>query len=158
MTKPFARILPFILALAAAGAAQGQSDDQPRYVASRALSAMATGLPGGGVSAPVPTGPGATVVVVRRDKSGEVEVHRRFNDEIVVRSGHAAVLIGAKVEGGRETAPGEWRGGTIVGGQLYDLSPGDVLWIPAGLAHQAIVPKGRVFEYLAIKFEVKPAP
>ena len=31
--------------------------------------------------------------------------------------------------------PGEWRGGTLEGGSFYRLSPGDVLWIPAGQPH-----------------------
>jgi mannose-6-phosphate isomerase-like protein (cupin superfamily) len=64
------------------------------------------------------------------------------------------VLIGQKLDGGQETAPNEWRGGTIVGGKIYSLGPGDVLWIPAGLPHQ-ITPKGGDFLYLSVKFEVK---
>ena len=130
------------------------AEDQPRYVASKDLSAM---LANGALSAPAPTGPGAIVLIARRDKTGDVEIHTKLNDELVARSGHASVLIGDKVEGAKETAPNELRGGTIVGGKAYELAPGDVLWIPAGLGHQVIVPKGGSFEYLAVKFEAKAA-
>ena len=148
-------------ALAAAGLAfalianGAQADDQPHYVASKDLSAM---LVNGALSAPVPTGAGAIVLIAHRDKTGDVEIHTKLNDELVARSGHASVLIGAKVEGAKETAPNELRGGTIVGGKTYELAPGDVIWIPAGLGHQVIVPAGGAFEYLAVKFEAKAAP
>jgi mannose-6-phosphate isomerase-like protein (cupin superfamily) len=138
-------------ALIAGGA---QAEDQPRYVASKDLSAM---LANGALSAPVPTGLGAVVLVAHRDKTGDVEIHTKLNDELVARSGRASVLIGAKVEGAKETAPNELRGGTIVGGKTYELAPGDVIWIPAGLGHQVIVPKGGSFEYLAVKFDAKAA-
>jgi hypothetical protein len=64
----------------------------------------------------------------------------------------------SKFEGAKEIAPNELRGGTIVGGRTFELSPGDVLWIPAGMGHQVVVPKGGSFDYLAVKFEAKPAP
>jgi mannose-6-phosphate isomerase-like protein (cupin superfamily) len=145
--------LAAILTLAAAGAARGE--DQPRHVAAKDITGL---IPKGAFSAPAPTGPGAVVIVAHRDATGEVEIHTRMNDEFVVRSGRASVLIGAKVEGAKETGPGELRGGTIVGGRTYELGPGDLLWIPAGMGHQVIVPKGGAFDYLAVKFEAKPAP
>jgi quercetin dioxygenase-like cupin family protein len=55
------------------------------------------------------------------------------------------------VTGNRQTAPGEFRGGTISGGRDYQLAPGDILWIPAGAPHQ-VTPKGGDFRYLAFKF------
>jgi uncharacterized RmlC-like cupin family protein len=68
------------------------------------------------------------------------------------------VRVGASVSGNRQTAPGEWRGGAMEGGSFYNLSPGDVLWIPAGRPHQTLVAKGASFSYLAFKFEARPAP
>ena len=106
--------------------------------------------------APVPTGPGATILMVRRDRDGDVEVHEHLNDEFVVQAGHAVVRVGGTVSGNHQTAPGEWRGGTIADGSLYHLSPGDVLWIPAGQPHQTLISKGGSFTYLAFKFEAKP--
>jgi len=141
------------LSLFAAGAAG--AEDQVHYVAAKDLGGL---IPKGAPGAVVPTGPGATVLVAHRDKTGEVEVHTKFNDELFVRAGKASFLIGPKVEGAKETAPNELRGGTIVGGQIYPLAPGDVLWIPAGFGHQIILPPGGSFDYLAVKFEAKPAP
>lgn len=100
----------------------------------------------------LPTGAGGPVVVVaRREQPGEAEVHDGFNDIFVAHSGRASVLVGGKIEGQRQTAPGEWRGGKITGAETYELAPGDVLWIPAGLPHQVIVPKGSAFTYMAFK-------
>ncbi len=139
------------LALLAAGAAR--AEDQVQYVAAKDLGAL---IPKDALSASVPTGAGATVLVAHRDRTGDVEVHTRVNDELVVRSGKASILIGPTVEGAKQTAPDELRGGTIAGGKTYPLAPGDVIWIPAGLGHQIIVPAGGSFDYLAIKFDAKP--
>jgi mannose-6-phosphate isomerase-like protein (cupin superfamily) len=103
-------------------------------------------------TSPLPTGPrGPAVILARREQTGEVEMHENFNDVLVVRDGRASVLVGGKVEGQRQATPGEWRGGKISGAESYALAPGDVLWIPAGLPHQVIVPKGGAFTYMAFK-------
>jgi mannose-6-phosphate isomerase-like protein (cupin superfamily) len=100
----------------------------------------------------LPTGPGgATVLIVRRDKTGDVEVHDKLCDVLVAQTGKASILIGGTVTGNHEVAPGEWRGGKITGGALHDFSPGDVVWIPAGLPHLILV-KSPSFTYLAMKF------
>jgi mannose-6-phosphate isomerase-like protein (cupin superfamily) len=100
----------------------------------------------------LPTGPqGATVLMVRRDRTGDVEVHDRLCDVLVAQTGHASIVIGGKVTGNRQIAPGEWRGGKITGGTTHDFSPGDVVWIPAGLPHLIVV-KSKSFTYLAMKF------
>jgi mannose-6-phosphate isomerase-like protein (cupin superfamily) len=139
-----------------AGAALAQAPDEGRYVSAADLAASVAKVgPSGSINAPVPTGPGAIVLVVRREAMGEVEVHDKMNDEFVVQSGHAQVLVGGKVVGARQTAPGEWRGGVVTGGRTYDLGPGDVLWIPAGSPHQVLAPKAGPFLYLAVKFEAK---
>ena len=147
--KTFAAICAFTLL--AAGAAR--AEDQVRYVAAKDVGAV---IPKGDLSGPLPTGPGATVLAAHRDKTGDVEIHTKLNDELVVRAGKASILIGPKVEGAKETVPNELRGGAIVGGQTWALAPGDVIWIPAGLGHQVIVPPGGSFDYLVVKFEAKP--
>ena len=143
--------------LALTGVASAQIPGEgTRMTAAELAAAVAKVGPSGSVNAPVPTGPGATVLIVRRDAAGEVEVHDKVNDEFVVQSGHASVRVGGKVEGARQTAPGEWRGGVITGGKLHALGPGDVLWIPAGSPHQVLAPKSGPFLYLAVKFDAKP--
>jgi mannose-6-phosphate isomerase-like protein (cupin superfamily) len=145
--------------LLAAGLASGttaRAADAPHHVQAAKLKAMVATTKDGVIIAPVPTGAGATVLMVRRDRDGDVEVHEHLNDEFVVQAGHAVVRVGGTVSGNRQTAPGEWRGGTITDGSFYHLSPGDVLWIPAGQPHQTLVGKGGSFSYLAVKFEAKP--
>lgn len=142
--------------LALGGAALAEAPDEGGYVPAGKLRANVAKTADGLATFAIPTGPGATVLMVRRQKDGEVEVHTKLNDEFVAHDGHASVRVGGRVEGNRETAPGEWRGGTVTGGRTYQLSPGDVLWIPAGAPHQVLVPKGGSFSYLAFKFEAKP--
>lgn len=104
----------------------------------------------------VPTGGVAPVIMVRRDADGEVELHEVMNDVFVAHAGRATILIGGSAAGQRETAPTEWRGGTISGAREYRVGAGDVLWIPAGLPHQVRVAKGDTFSYVAIKIANRP--
>jgi len=154
MKTPMLAGLLLATALAAAGAAAAQGGEGV-YVPSGQIDALVAKPADGLATAPVPAGPGTTVLAARRTADGQVEVHMKLNDEFVVRAGHATVLVGGKVEGNRETAPGEWRGGKVTGARAYRLGPGDVLWIPAGAPHQTLVPKGTAFSYLAFKFEAK---
>jgi len=140
--------------LVLAGSAAAQTGDGVYVPAAKIAASVAT-TKDGAATAPVPAGPGTTILAAHRDADGQVEVHVKLNDEIVVQSGRATFLVGGKVEGNKETAPGEWRGGKISGAKAYAMGPGDVLWIPAGAPHQALVPKGGDFRYLAFKFEAK---
>jgi mannose-6-phosphate isomerase-like protein (cupin superfamily) len=96
-------------------------------------------------------GPGANVFVIRREGSGETEVHMAFNDIYVVKSGHARITVGGQVTGNRETAPTEWRGGDISGGTDYELAAGDVLFIPAGIPHKTFVSPKQSLTYVLVK-------
>jgi mannose-6-phosphate isomerase-like protein (cupin superfamily) len=137
-----------------AAPATGPALDEGHYVSAGHLAHMTGKTKEGLAIAPVPTGPGATMLEAKRDRPGLVELHAHQNDEFVVQSGHAIVRVGGKVTGNHQTGPGEWRGGTIEGGHAYQMAPGDVLWIPAGSPHQ-VTPKGGVFRYLAIKFDAR---
>lgn len=101
----------------------------------------------------LPTGSqGPVAVAVRREKSGEVEMHESFHDIFIAQSGRASVLVGGETEGQSQTKPSEWLGGTISEAETYEFEPGDVIWIPAGIPHQMIVPKGGTINYLAFKY------
>ncbi len=123
------------LIVAASGRTAAAQTAESVYVPASQISALVMKTTQGVATAKVPTGPGTTLLAVRRMADGEVEVHTRLNDEFVVKSGHATVLVGGKVEGNHQTAPGEWRGGKVTGATAYVLGPGDVLWIPAGAPH-----------------------
>jgi mannose-6-phosphate isomerase-like protein (cupin superfamily) len=145
------------LALAvAAGAAAAQPAGVGVYVPAAKLAGLVAKTKDGVATTPVPTGPGTILLVSHRDAEGQVEVHKQLNDEFVVQKGTASVLVGGKVEGNKETAPGEWRSGKISGATTYAVGPGDVLWIPAGAPHQVVGPKGG-FTYLAFKFPAQAA-
>lgn len=109
-----------------------------------------------GVANPIlPTGPGGLFLAVRRDATGDAELHAKHHDQFIVEKGKASVIVGGTLEGQRQTADNEWRGGKITGGRTYDLAPGDTLFIPAGQPHQVIVPAGGDVLYLVAKFETK---
>jgi mannose-6-phosphate isomerase-like protein (cupin superfamily) len=148
------KLVPAIgLTLAVAGAAAAQPGAKPMYVQSKDIDAMVAKTKDGLASAKLPTGnPNHVTMVAHREADGEVEVHTKLADEIIVRTGHAQIKVGGKVSAQRQTAPDEFRGGTITGGQVFDLSPGDAIWIPVGQPHQMLVPKGGQITYTAAKF------
>ncbi len=92
-----------------------------------------------------------TSMVARRDQNGEPEVHADWNDIFIAQDGEATLIHGGKVEGGHETAPGETRGGKIVGGKEQKLAAGDMAIIPAGMPHQTNPTPGKPFTYMVIK-------
>ena len=92
-----------------------------------------------------------TYLLVHRDSTGEAEVHRDWADVMVVRSGAATVETGGTLAGGRETAPGETRGGDLRGAEPHPIAVGDVLVIPAGIPHRVVVRRGRPVTYLVFK-------
>jgi mannose-6-phosphate isomerase-like protein (cupin superfamily) len=137
-------------AAALAGAALAQGDGTVFHRSGAELRAAVAHTKDGLLVSPLPTGT-ATVVMVRRERTGEIELHKGQNDVFVAHDGHATVIIGETVTGNREVSPGEWRGGTMTGGKPYPMAPGDVLWIPAGLPHQ-VVPTAGGFNYVAFKY------
>jgi mannose-6-phosphate isomerase-like protein (cupin superfamily) len=140
-------------ALAIAGAATAQAaNDKPVYVPSKDVDALVAKTKNGLATAKIPSGSNVTVLLAHRQVDGEVEVHKKLSDEIIVRSGHARIRIGGAVTGQRQTAPDEFRGGTMTGGQVFDLNPGDTVYVPVGQPHQVLVPKGGDIVYFAAKY------
>jgi mannose-6-phosphate isomerase-like protein (cupin superfamily) len=142
--------------LIASWSAQADEGKTANYTSAAEIKASIAKTVGGVSVHPIKTDSSTPVIVARRDGPGEVEVHLKQNDVVVAQEGKVTVLIGEKVEGNREVAPNEWRGGKIVGGKSYTLTAGDVLWIPAGLGHLMTVQPGGSFSYLVVKSEVKP--
>jgi mannose-6-phosphate isomerase-like protein (cupin superfamily) len=146
-------IVAFGAALALGGAAMAQTSAHPIYVSAKDLDAMVAKTKDGLASAKLPTGsPDHVMMIAHRTADGEVEVHTKLADEIVVRSGHAKIKVGGKVSAQRQTAPNEFRGGTISGGEVFDLMPGDAIYIPVGQPHQVLVKKGEQITYTAAKY------
>lgn len=139
------RLLPLMLLAAASGAGTVQ------HAPADALAAAVTTTKDGVAVHTVFADPAANTVFVRRDTSGVVERHARLNDVMIARTGAVTMILGGRIEGGAETAPGEWRGGRIVGGRRQRFQAGDMLWIPAGVPHQMILPASSSFTYAVVK-------
>lgn len=89
--------------------------------------------------------------LVRRKVSGKPEVHARWNDLMIIRSGTGAIITGDSLVGSTYRAPGERAGGHF--GKRYEIAlhAGDVIRIPAAVPHQVIVSAKEPLEYLLIK-------
>jgi len=70
-----------------------------------------------------------------RDKAGMVEVHDEDADIMYVLEGEATIVTGGRLLDGKETAPGEFRGTNLDGGETRQIRKGDVVIIPAGMPH-----------------------
>ena len=71
----------------------------------------------------------------RREKSGMVEVHELDTDIIYVLDGTATIVTGGKSNDAKQTAPNEFRGTSVEGGETRDLKKGDIIIIPKGTPH-----------------------
>ena len=71
----------------------------------------------------------------RRDQPGMAEVHDLDTDLIHVLEGSATFVTGGRAVDLKNTAPDEWRGASIEGGETRVLGPGDVIIVPAGVPH-----------------------
>ncbi|HMC93048.1 MAG TPA: hypothetical protein VKI45_11365 [Allosphingosinicella sp.] len=155
VSKGIARRLRIVVAacavLSLTGAAPPEAGRKGETVTAARLGAMVTTTADGLVTHAPFDDPAARTLIVRRDRMGQVEVHDLLNDVVVVQAGTAMLMTGGRAEGALATAPGEWRGGTIVGGERRALAPGDVAWIPAGVPHQLVVAPGGSFTYIVVK-------
>jgi len=75
------------------------------------------------------------VLTARRDRPGEVEVHRLDTDIVYVLKGTATFVTGGTVVDAKHTAPNETRGRSIQGGTPHHLGPEDIIIIPHGVPH-----------------------
>ena len=79
--------------------------------------------------------PNYIVLGSHRDKQGGVEVHDKETDVIYMVDGTATFVTGGTMIGGKDTTPGQHLGTSIEGGETHELSPGDVIVVPAGTPH-----------------------
>ncbi|HLH04689.1 MAG TPA: hypothetical protein VKX25_18120 [Bryobacteraceae bacterium] len=90
-------------------------------------------------------------LLAKRVETGSSELHEHDADVFVMESGDCQIVTGGKIIGGRSTGPGEIRGRSIEGGTKHELRAGDVIHIPAGVAHQMLVKKGTPIVYFVVK-------
>jgi glc operon protein GlcG len=86
----------------------------------------------------------------RRIAPGQAEVHTRETDIIYVLKGEATFVTGGTSINPQEVAPNEFRGSHIEGGDIRNLSKGDIIIVPAGTPHWFKEVRGE-FHYYVVK-------
>ena len=154
-------------AVGVSGGASAQNDEEIATAGANAISSGATAstsvpsveyFPGTAVAAAFSAGSvlfngnGANYQVhtSRRVEPGLAEVHTRETDVIYVQDGQATFVTGGSAVDLKQTAPDEYRGARIDGGQTRTLSKGDVIIVPAGVPHWFKQISGE-FHYYVVK-------
>jgi mannose-6-phosphate isomerase-like protein (cupin superfamily) len=91
------------------------------------------------------------VLLVRRTKPGEAEVHMALTDVWYVIDGTGMLVTGGNAVDAKTTAPGELRGSGISGGIPRRIGKGDIIDIPAGVPHWVSKIDGKELVYLTVK-------
>jgi uncharacterized RmlC-like cupin family protein len=92
----------------------------------------------------------------RAKSSASAELHKNWADLYYVLDGEVTIRYGDRLEGGKEGADGEVRGGEIVGKVTRQkLVAGDVASAPAGVPHFWEVENGKSVTYLTVKLGKK---
>jgi mannose-6-phosphate isomerase-like protein (cupin superfamily) len=90
-------------------------------------------------------------ILVRRTTSSQPEVHARWDDVVLVRSGTGAIETGDSLVGSTYRAPGERAGGKLTKSSQLIVRAGDIVRIPAAVPHAFIVAGTEPLEYMVIK-------
>ncbi len=75
------------------------------------------------------------VQISRRTEMGMSEVHDKETDTFYILSGSATLVTGGEMIGSKPTAPGQYRGTGLTGGETHHLTKGDVMVVPARTPH-----------------------
>ena len=92
-----------------------------------------------------------TFMIAHREGPGQAEWHETQADIFFVQSGSATLVYGGSLTDGKTTQPHEMRAASIAGGVEKKLSAGDVVTIPAKVAHLLKVDAGKEFTYFVVK-------
>jgi mannose-6-phosphate isomerase-like protein (cupin superfamily) len=101
--------------------------------------------------------PGHYMLLSSRVKSGGAEFHGHYSDVLIVLDGAGTELTGGTIVDPKEGANGERTGLRLEGATAHVLHKGDVLHLPAGTPHQAIVAPGKTLTLFVIKVEASAA-
>jgi mannose-6-phosphate isomerase-like protein (cupin superfamily) len=93
------------------------------------------------------------IVLAQRRGAGEVEVHERTNHVFIIVEGEATFVTGGTLVNGKDTAPGQRRAPNVEGGQVHQLTKGDVITIPAKTPHWFKEVPTKTIAYYAINTE-----
>jgi len=145
-------------AIGVSGAASADQDSEIAEAAVAAFgghgSAGVTYFDAGEVSAAFAKGAPLTEVgdfkihASRRSGAGRSEVHEADTDVFYVLEGSAVLVTGGELTDPETIGPGEVRGSGIRGGEIRNLSKGDVIAIPRGTPHWFKEVSGPVLYYV----------
>jgi len=90
-------------------------------------------------------------IFVHRTESSRPEVHARWDDLVIVKSGTGAIEMGDSLVGSELRAAGERIGGKFHRSYQIVVHAGDMVWIPAVVPHAIIVSGKEPLDYLVIK-------
>ena len=93
--------------------------------------------------------------VVRREGSGEAELHETQSDILIIRAGEASIVIGGTIPDAKKTTAHEIRGSRIEGGEKQPLRAGDILHISPKTPHQMLIEPGHTLDYYAVKVDAR---
>jgi mannose-6-phosphate isomerase-like protein (cupin superfamily) len=88
---------------------------------------------------------------VHRTENSKPEVHARWDDLVIVKSGTGAIEMGDSLVGSELRAMGERIGGKFHQSYQLVVHPGDIVRIPAVVPHAFIVSGKAGLDYLVIK-------
>ena len=91
--------------------------------------------------------------ISHREGDGSAELHETQVDILIVESGEATLVVGGSMLAPKTIKPHEVRGTSLEGGEIKQLTPGDVVHIPAKVPHQLKIASGKTFTYLVIKVD-----
>lgn len=138
---------------AAAHAQRAAPDTAVVHVAGSSVDAAFAAIHDPVFASDLPAGdPSRTqVVALTRRATGNAEVHEHWSDVVMVRSGRAVLRTGRALVARKANGAGEWVGTDIARPTDRPVGPGDVIVIPARVAHQWRPAAGEGFSYLVIK-------
>jgi glc operon protein GlcG len=84
----------------------------------------------------------------RRVEPGQAEIHTLDTDVVYVVDGAATLVTGGKAIDAKEIGPNEIRGSKIEGGQEHQITKGEVIIIPNGVAHQFTAVTGELHYFV----------
>jgi len=93
-------------------------------------------------------------VVLSRSATGPAELHDDWTDIIFVQNGRAILQTGLSLVEKKSAEKGEWRGTAIANAANESAHAGDVLIIPAGIAHQWQPQGEKPFSYIILKLRL----
>jgi len=108
------------------------------------------GVPPGGIKQKADFGD-HLLEISHREADGRAELHKTKADVMVIQLGTATLVTGGEVIDPVATGANEIQGSGIKGGVKRTIGPGDVIEIPAGIAHQFFLAPGTQITYLVVK-------